>query len=107
MRIVVAALVALAATPALAQFPPPGIFACVDAQGRTLGTLSLLVAGDYQWQPASGDGAIGQVASSGTDIEALSGPLGDAHWRGSFATAAGRTTFAFTTDSGDVTCAPR
>ena len=81
MRIVVAALVALAATPALAQFPPPGIFACVDA--------------------------IGQVASSGTDIEALSGPLGDAHWRGSFATAAGRTTFAFTTDSGDVTCAPR
>jgi len=93
------------ASPALAQFPPPGIYPCTDATGHALGTLSLLVAGDYQWQAADGSSSTGQVASAATDIEALTGPLADAHWHGSFATDAGRTSFVFETDAGKVTCA--
>ena len=49
MRIALAALpLLLLATPALAQFPPPGIYACVNVNGGQVGKLSLLVAGDYQ-----------------------------------------------------------
>lgn len=100
--IIVASLVFTA--PALAQFPPPGIYSCAGDDGDKLGTLSLLVAGDYQWQAADGTASSGQIASASNSVEALSGPLGDAHWRGSFSTEAGRTTFSFATDSGKVSC---
>ncbi len=50
MRISLALFVAAMTSPALAQFPPPGIYACADEAGVALGTISLLVAGDYQWQ---------------------------------------------------------
>ena len=93
-----------AATPALAQFPPPGIYACVDADGKALGTISLLVAGDYQWQTPDGKSATGQVASASTSVQALTGPLADQHWKGAFQTTMGKTTFSFTTDAGQVTC---
>lgn len=104
MRTALACCLMLAATPALAQFPPPGIYACADAGGTTLGSLSLLVAGDYQWQAADGTSAAGQVASASTSVTALSGPLADQHWSGGFSTEAGKTTFVFKTDAGQVTC---
>ncbi len=104
MRILIAAALVLAASPALAQFPPPGIYACADAGGKALGTISVLVAGDYRWQTPDGKTATGQVSSASTSVEALSGPLGDQHWKGSFSTTAGKTTFIFNTDGGQVTC---
>jgi hypothetical protein len=105
MRIALAALpLLLIATPALAQFPPPGIYACVDANGGQVGSLSLLVAGDYQFDDASGKSFSGQIASASTSVEALTGPLADQHWKGGFSTAMGKTTFVFDTDSGKVTC---
>jgi hypothetical protein len=104
MRIALAAALILVASPAFAQFPPPGIYACVDASGAKLGTLSLLVAGDYQWDTPDGKSATGQVTSATTSLKAQSGPLADQHWAGSFATAAGKTTFVFRTDGGQVTC---
>ena len=103
MRVLVALALMIAATPALAQFPPPGIYACEDAAGAKLGTLSLLVAGDYQWD-ADGQTYIGQIASSGTNVEALSGPLGDAKWKGSFLTQMDRTSLVFETTTGQVVC---
>ena len=105
MRLILAAVaLMLAASPALAQFPPPGIYSCADAGGTKLGTLSLLVAGDYQWDTPDGKSATGQVTSAATSLKAQSGPLADQHWAGSFATAMGKTTFAFKTDGGDVSC---
>jgi hypothetical protein len=104
MRITLAAVLILVASPALAQFPPPGIYACADASGAKLGTLSLLVAGDYQWDTPDGKSASGQVTSAATSLTAQSGPLADQHWAGSFATAAGKTTFTFKTDAGQATC---
>jgi hypothetical protein len=95
---------AIAATPALAQFPPPGIYACTDAGGAKLGTISLLVAGDYQWDTPDGKSATGQVTSASSSIEAQSGPLADQHWKGDFGTTAGKTSFVFTTDAGKVVC---
>jgi hypothetical protein len=103
MRVPAAFVLMIAATPALAQFPPPGIYDCEDAAGTEIGTLSLLVAGDYQWD-AEGQTYVGQIASSGTNVEALSGPLGDAKWKGSFLTQMDRTSFVFDTTSGHVTC---
>lgn len=97
------AFIALTA-PALAQFPPPGIYSCAGDSGDRLGTLSLLVAGDYRWQAADGTASDGQIASAADSVEALSGPLGAAHWTGTFGTDAGRTTFVFSTDAGRVTC---
>ena len=97
------ALIALAA-PALAQFPPPGIYACTAENGDKLGSLSLLVAGDYQWQTPDGKSVTGQVASASTSVEALTGPLADQHWKGGFETDAGKTMFVFQTDAGKVTC---
>lgn len=94
----------LATTPALAQFPPPGIYACVDATGASVGSLSLLVAGDYTFMDAAGKSSNGQVASAATSVEALTGPLANQHWRGEFASEAGVTTFVFDTDIGKVTC---
>src|SRR5690348_17418029 len=46
------------------------------------------------WKSASG-----QVSSAASSVRAVSGPLADKHWTGGFATAAGKTTFAFTTRS--------
>jgi hypothetical protein len=103
MRVLVALALMIATTPALAQFPPPGIYACEDAAGTKLGALSLLVAGDYQWD-ADGQTYTGQIASSGTNVEALSGPLGDAKWKGSFLTQMDRTSFVFETTTGQVVC---
>ena len=104
MRYALALPLLLIATPALAQFPPPGIYACTSADGAKLGTLSLLVAGDYQFDDASGKSATGQVASASTSVEALTGPLGDQHWKGGFTSEAGKTVFVFDTESGKVTC---
>ena len=103
MRFILAAILALLATPALAQFPPPGIYTCVDANGAKLGVLSLLAAGDYQWDTPDGKSATGQVSSASTSVTALSGPLADQHWSGQFAQA-GKTSFAFKTDAGAVSC---
>jgi hypothetical protein len=94
----------LAATPALAQFPPPGIYSCVSESGDRLGVLSLLVAGDYQWDTPDGVSATGQVASASSSVEALSGPLAAQHWKGGFSSEEGVTVFAFDTDSGKVIC---
>jgi hypothetical protein len=63
-----------------------------------------LVAGDYQWQTPDGKSVTGQVASASTSVEALTGPLADRHWKGAFETDAGKTTFVFQTDGGQVTC---
>ena len=105
MRITLFALILVISTaPALAQFPPPGVYTCAAADGSKLGSPSLLVAGDYEWLAESGMSATGQVASAATSVEALSGPLGDQHWQGEFSTDAGKTTFVFSTDAGQVTC---
>jgi hypothetical protein len=104
MRIALASCLIVVASPALAQFPPPGIYACADATGTALGSLSLLVAGDYQWQTPEGTSASGQVASASNSVTALSGPLAGQHWRGEFSTEAGKTTFVFQTDGGQVVC---
>jgi hypothetical protein len=105
MRIALAVLaIAVLTAPALAQFPPPGIYTCFAEDGSKLGSLSLLVAGDYEWLSEGGTSATGQVASASTSVEALSGPLGDQHWKGQFSTDAGKTTFVFQTDAGKITC---
>ena len=105
MRIPLSALTMVVFTaPALAQFPPPGIYTCFAADGSKLGALSLLVAGDYQWRAPDGNSVTGQVASASTSVEALSGSLADQHWKGEFSTDAGKTTFVFATDAGQVTC---
>ena len=104
MRLALAFTFALIAAPALAQFPPPGIYACTDANGGKLGTLSLLTAGDYQWDTPDGKSATGQIASASTSVTALTGPLADQHWAGDFATSAGTTSFTFKTDAGPVSC---
>ena len=98
------AVVTFAVSPALAQFPPPGIYACGLDDGSKLGTISLLVAGDYQWQTPDGQSATGQVASAGNSVEALTGPLADQHWKGGFTTEMGETVFVFATDRGKATC---
>lgn len=104
MRTLMIAALALIATPALAQFPPPGIYACTDVSGAKLGTISLLVAGDYQWDTPDGQSATGQIASAGDSVEALTGPLAAQHWMGGFATEMGQTRFVFKTDAGEVKC---
>ena len=104
MRTALAAAFALLASPALAQFPPPGIYACTNVNGGQVGSLSLLVAGDYQFDDVSGKSSTGQIASASTSVEALTGPLADQHWKGDFGTEAGKTIFVFTTDVGKVTC---
>ena len=44
----------LIATPALAQFPPPGIYSCANDKGVALGVLSLLVALGWSGRVAPG-----------------------------------------------------
>jgi hypothetical protein len=99
-------LLAAAATAALAQFPPPGAYVCTDENGAAFGTLLLLPDGDYQFTAADGTQSEGQIASSGTDVQALTGPLADIHVAGSFATDAGATTFSLTSDQGGISCTP-
>jgi len=95
----------LLATPALAQFPPPGVYACTSA-GAPFGELTLFVAGDYSFKGVDGNSASGQVASAGTDVDALSGPLKALNLKGVFGTDdTGATTFRFTGDNGlEVIC---
>ena len=95
-----------AAGVAVAQFPPPGAYACTTADGSAFGTLLLEPDGDYQFTAADGSTGNGQIASSGTNVEALSGPLADLHLTGSFTTEAGITRFALDTDGGKVGCGP-
>lgn len=103
----IAAAVVLAATgPALAQFPPPGVYICVDMSGASFGTLTLQVAGDYDFSSDATIGGSGQVASSGNNVNALSGPLADIDLTGSFTTdERGNATFTFSTTLGNVLCA--
>lgn len=103
MRIALIAAAVLIASPALAQFPPPGIYECAAADESPLGVLSLLVAGDYQWD-AEGQTFTGQISSSGNAVEALDGKLAEAHWHGSFVTQMDQTMFLFDTDNGQVIC---
>lgn len=94
--------------PALAQFPPPGIYACTNGQGANFGTLSLFVAGDYDIASDLISRGQGQVTSSGDQVTAQSGPLADIALRGHFVTDEyGDTSFAFETSIGPLTCAAR
>ena len=103
MRFPLALPLLVLATPALAQFPPPGVYDCKSPDGTRLGTLSLLVGGDYQWDTAGATSG-GQVASSGSTVDALTGVLADQHWQGSFLTQMDRTMFSFETDAGPIVC---
>ena len=90
----------LLATPALAQFPPPGVYACTNGD-VPFGELTLFVAGDYSFRTADGKVEGGQVASAGTDVDALSGPLKALNLKGAFGTDdTGATTFRFEGDGG-------
>ena len=105
IAITIAAFV-LTTAPALAQFPPPGIYQCVDMNGAAFGTLTLLVAGDYDFASSITIGGSGQVASSGNSVNALSGPLADIDLSGSFTLdERGEASFMFTTSLGSVLCA--
>lgn len=95
----------LLTTPALAQFPPPGIYQCIDTAGAAFGTLTLLAAGDYDFAASAGQSGTGQVASSGASVNALTGPLADIHLKGSFSSSErGEATFIFDTDTGRLQC---
>jgi hypothetical protein len=96
-----------ASSPAWAQFPPPGVYLCVDMNGAPFGTLALQVAGDYQFASPTELGGSGQLASSGNSVDAISGPLADLHLSGSFSTnESGVASFMFTSDAGSMLCAP-
>jgi hypothetical protein len=100
------ALVIAATSPAFAQFPPPGVYQCVDMKGSAFGILTLLVAGDYQFASSATIGGSGQIASAGNSVTAVSGPLADIDLAGSFTTnAGGEASFMFTTTLGSVLCA--
>jgi len=112
-------IAALWASASFAQFPPPGIYHCQTGAGAPLGTLILLVDGDYTFSVAadatyaekSGDpgNGKGQLASASTSVTAQSGPLATVYgWKGSFTTDAHRqhTSFKFTgRDGSAATCA--
>jgi hypothetical protein len=99
-------MLALTTATAFAQFPPPGVYQCVDMNGAAFGTLTLLVAGDYDFASSATIGGSGQVASSGNSVNALSGPLADIELKGSFTTdERGDASFIFSTTLGSVLCA--
>ena len=101
-----AVLVAALTLPAAAQFPPPGIYACVDAAGTAFGTLTLFVAGDYDFASTVIPSGKGQVASAGPSVNSISGPLADIHLTGSFSTdERGEAVFIFDSDKGALQCA--
>ena len=96
MRLLLPIALILVATPAFAQFPPPGIYACTTDGGAPVGELTLLVAGDYDFKDTNGVVAKGQVASAGTDVTPLSGPLRERGLTGAFETDdTGKTRFRF------------
>jgi hypothetical protein len=101
-----AGLVVASASMALAQFPPPGVYACADASGANFGTLTLLVAGDYAFAAPNGSSGTGQVASAANEVTPLTGPLKDMGLSGAFGTdEAGHTLFKFTAAGGaEITC---
>jgi hypothetical protein len=105
-KFVIAAVLSIVASPALAQFPPPGVYMCIDSAGDVFGTWNLFVAGDYEFTAKDGTSGKGQVSSAGTSVEALTGPLADIHAKGSFGTdeTSGETKFALTSDKGDLRC---
>ena len=120
LPILAAVLVLTITSAAFAQFPPPGIYRCMTADGAPLGTLSLFAAGEYQFSVADGPdfkekagdpgNGKGQLASASTAVTAQSGPLATVYqWKGSFHTDAQRhTSFAFTGVGGaKATCGPR
>ncbi|MDC9823682.1 hypothetical protein PRN20_08055 [Devosia sp. ZB163] len=94
------------ASPAFAQFPPPGVYSCVDRAGASLGELTLLVAGDYSFKSIDGNSSAGQVASAANDVNPLSGPLKEMGLTGVFGTDdTGTTVFKFTgADGMSMTC---
>ena len=102
------AIAILAATiaPAFAQFPPPGVYQCIDLDGEAFGILTLLVGGDYDFTSSITIGGSGQVASSGNSVNAVSGPLADIDLAGSFTLdPQGNAFFMFGTALGGVMCA--
>lgn len=105
-RSITVAIAILASTgQALAQFPPPGVYLCVDMAGASFGTLTLQAAGDYDLSSDATIGGSGQLASSGNSVNALSGPLADIDLTGSFSTSdQGEATFTFTTNLGSILC---
>ncbi len=105
MRILILLPLLFVASPALAQFPPPGVYACADVEAVVVGTLTLLVGGDYQWSAADGSSGEGQITSAGNSVEAISGPLDAQNWVGSFTEEMGVASYAFETDSGPINCA--
>ena len=46
---IIAAILMLTTTSAFAQFPPPGVYQCINLDGEDFGVLTLLVGGDYQF----------------------------------------------------------
>ena len=103
---IITAAFALTTAPAFAQFPPPGVYLCVDMNGAAFGTLTLLVAGDYDFTSSATIGGSGQVASSGNSVNALTGPLAAIGLKGSFTTdERGEASFLFSTTLGSVLCA--
>jgi hypothetical protein len=104
---IVALALAVLTAPAYAQFPPPGVYQCVDMDGAGFGVLTLSPAGDYDFATKGAIiGGSGQIASAGNSVNALSGPLADIDLAGSFSTdARGEASFMFTTTQGSVLCA--
>lgn len=104
-KLIAAAIILAATTPAFAQFPPPGVYLCVDMNGASFGVLTLQVAGDYTFSSDATIGGTGQIASSGNSVNAVSGPLADIDLTGSFTTNdKGEATFTFTTMMGSILC---
>ena len=104
--VAVIVLVLSLTAPAWAQFPPPGVYTCMDAQGAAFGTLTLFVAGDYDFTSDKIAGGKGQVASSGANVNALTGPLAEIGLKGSFSSdERGEAVFTFETDVGALQCA--
>lgn len=107
LPIAVATLLLLGTAPALAQFPPPGVYFCTTSQGEPFGTMDLFAAGDYQLLRGTGGAGTGQIASAGNSVRALSGPLADIRVKGVFSTdAAGETRFTLDSDLGPIDCGP-
>lgn len=107
LPIAVATLVLCGTAPALAQFPPPGVYFCTNSQGAPFGTIDLFAAGDYQLLRESGGTGTGQIASAGASLRAISGPLADLRVKGVFATdETGATHFTLDSDLGPIDCGP-
>jgi hypothetical protein len=81
---IIAAILVLTTTSAFAQFPPPGVYQCINLDGEDFGVLTLLVGGDYQFSSDVIAEGTGQIASSGNSVRAVSGPLADIELAGSF-----------------------